>query len=148
MTSGPIAYLTGEYPRATDTFIQREVAALRSHGFDIRTFSIRRTGAEHIVGPEQEAEQEGTFHVLRATLRPFGFAGAKLRLLRRPGAFFRAFRLAWTTAPRGLRGWVYNMIYFAEAITLAAEMERQGIRHLHNHFAFGKLPRWRCWRRR
>ena len=24
-----IAYLTGEYPRATDTFIQREVAALR-----------------------------------------------------------------------------------------------------------------------
>src|SRR5690606_11508129 len=24
-----IAYLTGEYPRATDTFVQREVAALR-----------------------------------------------------------------------------------------------------------------------
>ena len=30
-----IAYLTGEYPRATDTFIQREVAALRAHGIEV-----------------------------------------------------------------------------------------------------------------
>jgi hypothetical protein len=27
-----VAYMTGEYPRATDTFIQREVAALRGRG--------------------------------------------------------------------------------------------------------------------
>ena len=46
-----IAYLTGEYPRATDTFIQREVAALRENGVDVYTFSVRRTGDEHIVGP-------------------------------------------------------------------------------------------------
>jgi hypothetical protein len=52
-----IAYLTGEYPRATDTFIQREVMALREKGMEIQTFSIRRTGDEHIVGPEQEAER-------------------------------------------------------------------------------------------
>jgi len=49
--SGPIAYLTGEYPRATDTFIQREVAGLRAQGFDIRTCSIRATDASHHVGP-------------------------------------------------------------------------------------------------
>ena len=34
---GPVAYLTGEYPRATDTFIQREVAALRAHGLTVET---------------------------------------------------------------------------------------------------------------
>ena len=135
MTEGPIAYLTGEYPRATDTFIQREVAALREHGFDIRTFSIRRTGAEHIVGPEQKREQEQTFHVLPKTLRPSGFLRALGYAIRRPGAFWRGLGLAWRTAPRGLRGRTYNLIYLTEALTLAAEMERQGIRHLHNHIA-------------
>ena len=48
-----IAYLTGEYPRATDTFIQREVAALRKQGVQIKTFSVRPTGEEHMVGEEQ-----------------------------------------------------------------------------------------------
>jgi len=40
-----IAYLTGEYPRVTDTFIQREVAALRQQGevneTTVQTFSVR-----------------------------------------------------------------------------------------------------------
>ena len=30
-----IGYLTGEYPRATDTFIEREVAALRARGIEV-----------------------------------------------------------------------------------------------------------------
>ena len=30
-----VAYLTGEYPRATDTWIQREVAGLRRRGVDV-----------------------------------------------------------------------------------------------------------------
>ncbi len=32
---GPIAYLTGEYPKVSHTFIQREVAALRALGAEI-----------------------------------------------------------------------------------------------------------------
>ena len=39
--TGPLLYLTGEYPRATDTFIQREVAALRAQGITVMTASIR-----------------------------------------------------------------------------------------------------------
>ena len=65
-----IAYLTGEYPRATDTFIQREVAGLRALGLEVETCSIRRTGAEHHTGPEQCAEAARTFHVLEGTLSP------------------------------------------------------------------------------
>jgi len=37
-----VAYMTGEYPRATDTFIQREVAALRASGVHVETLSVRR----------------------------------------------------------------------------------------------------------
>ncbi|MEL7476626.1 MAG: colanic acid biosynthesis glycosyltransferase WcaL, partial [Cyanobacteria bacterium J06555_12] len=59
-----LAYLTGEYPRATDTFIQREVEGLRQLGSSVLTCSIRPTGAEHWVGPEQRAERDRTFYVL------------------------------------------------------------------------------------
>jgi glycosyltransferase involved in cell wall biosynthesis len=130
-----IASLTGEYPRATDTFIQREVAALREIGFDIRTASIRRTGPEHIVGPEQAAEQARTFAVLPATLNLGTLARAKLRALRHPARFLGALRLAWRTAPRGIRGRAYNLIYFCEALVLARWMQDGGITHLHNHIA-------------
>jgi len=65
-----IAYLTGEYPRATDTFIQREVAGLRAAGLSVETASIRRTGAEHHVGQEQREEAARSFHVLEAAKNP------------------------------------------------------------------------------
>ncbi|AKO98483.1 Glycosyltransferase [Marinovum algicola DG 898] len=133
--TGPLLYLTGEYPRVTDTFIQREVAALRAQGITIMTASIRRTGPEHLVGEEQIAEAAQTFHVLEAAKHPLRLAAAKLRLLRHPGRFFRAFALAWRTAPGGLRNWLWQMFYFAEAIMLADHMQRQGVRHLHNHIA-------------
>ena len=133
--TGPLLYLTGEYPRATDTFIQREVAALRAQGITIMTASIRRTGPEHLVGEEQIAEAAQTFHVLEAAKHPLRLAAAKLRLLRHPGRFFRAFALVWRTAPGGLRNWLWQMFYFAEAIVLADHMQRHGVRHLHNHIA-------------
>ena len=133
--TGPLLYLTGEYPRVTDTFIQREVAALRAQGIAVMTASIRRTGPEHLVGEEQIAEAAQTFHVLEAAKHPLRLAAAKLRLLRHPGRFFRAFALVWRTAPGGLRNWLWQMFYFAEAIVLADHMQRHGVRHLHNHIA-------------
>ncbi|WP_323765908.1 glycosyltransferase [Marinovum sp.] len=130
-----LLYLTGEYPRATDTFIQREVAALRAQGLTVLTASIRRTEPEHLVGEEQITEAAQTFHVLEAAKHPLRLARAKLRLLRHPERFFRALRLAWRTAPGGLRNGLWQMFYFAEAILLADHMQRHGVRHLHNHIA-------------
>ncbi len=130
-----IAYLTGQYPRATDTFIQREVAALRALGLEVSTCSIRRTGAQHLVGEEQRLEAQATFHVLSATLNLWTLSKAKLYALRHPARFFRALSLAWTTAPKGLRGRLYNLIYFSEALVLAHHLRRENITHLHNHIA-------------
>lgn len=132
---GPVAYLTGEYPRATDTFIQREVAALRAHGLTVETCSIRRTGVEHHVGEEQRTEAARTFHVLEQTGKPLVSLRAHLAALRAPGRYLRALRLAWKTAPGGIKGHIYNLIYFAEAVVLADHMRRRGVVHLHNHIA-------------
>ncbi|NJP08575.1 MAG: glycosyltransferase family 4 protein [Leptolyngbyaceae cyanobacterium RU_5_1] len=128
-----VAYLTGEYPRATDTFIQREVAALRENGVDVHTFSIRRTGDEHIVGPEQRAERDRTFYLLPP--KPVGLLAAHLSLLfKSPARYLQALTLAWSTRQHGLRGTFYQLFYFLEAGILADQIQKRQIQHLHNHF--------------
>jgi len=129
-----IAYLTGMYPRATDTFIQREVAGLRQKGLEVYTFSVRRPGDEHIVGPEQKTEREQTFYILPPN--PITLVLSHLILLfTSPGRYWKALALAWSTNQPGLRGTLYQLFYFAEAGLLAQQIGTQQIQHLHNHIA-------------
>lgn len=131
-----IAYLTGEYPRATDTFIQREVAGLRAKGLIVETCSIRRTDPSHHVGPEQRAEAASTFHVLEALKNPVRAIAAHVHLLTRaPKRYVQSLSLAWRTRAPGPKAALYQMIYFAEAGLLARHMQRRSITHLHNHIA-------------
>lgn len=131
-----VAYLTGEYPRATDTFIQREVAELRKLGLTIETFSIRRTDERELVGPEQRSERDGTTYILARAGSPLRLlADHAAVLLSSPGRYFRALRLAMGTAPPGPRAMLYQLFYFAEAGVLARAMHRRGLVHLHNHLA-------------
>lgn len=135
MTLPKLAYLTGEYPRASDTFIQREVAALRQLGHQVETCSIRTTGPEHLVGKEQREEHARTFKVLDAAKNPLRLINTQLRWMRSPRRYFAALALAWRTAPKGIRGRLYNLFYFLEAGVLAAHLQDNHITHLHNHIA-------------
>ena len=129
-----IAYLTGAYPRATDTFIQREVTELRNRGVEIETFSIRRPSDEHLVGTEQRTERESTFYILPAN--PFGLISSHLSLLIRfPLRYWRGIRLAEETRPKGLKGTLFQLFYFIEAGILARQIQLRQIEHLHNHLA-------------
>lgn len=132
---GPVAYLTGEYPRATDTFILREVAGLRAAGETIATCSIRRTDPSHHVGDEQRAEAARTFAVLEAAKSPLKLLEGHLRLLvGAPARYLSTLVLALRVAPPGLKGLVYQLIYFAEAGVLARHLSAVDARRLHNHF--------------
>ena len=134
--SGPIAYLTGEYPRATDTFIQREIAALRVQGIEVETCSIRKTGPEHHVGSEQIEEFKRTFYVIAAAKSPLRLVRCHLKALTQaPGGYFAALKLALATRPPGLKGLLYQLFYFVEAAVLADHLKRRSVRHLHNHIA-------------
>lgn len=133
--SRKIAYLTGEYPRATDTFIQREVAALRKLGMNVQTCSVRRTGSEHIVGPEQAAEQAQTFHILEHAKSLPTLGRALLFALKRPKQLWATLRLAYATSPAGMRAGLWQVFYLLEAIVLAHMMAQRDITHLHNHIA-------------
>lgn len=129
-----IAYLTGEYPRATDTFIQREVAGLRALGVEVHTFSVRPTGTEHMVGPEQQAERDRTTYLLPP--HPFSLLKSHLTLLfQSPRRYFQGVKLAWKGRSPGLKALLYQLFYFLEAGILAHTLKQRHIQHLHNHLA-------------
>jgi glycosyltransferase involved in cell wall biosynthesis len=132
-----IAYLTGQYPEVSLTFILREVEALRALGAEVLTCSIRRTPPEQHPGAAEKAAAATTFHVLEALRRPVHFLATQVRYLRHPGRYFGALGLALRTRSPGLRALLYQAIYFFEATVLARHLEEQEIDHLHNHFIFG-----------
>lgn len=129
-----IAYLTGEYPRATDTFIQREVEGLRKLGVEVHTFSVRPTGNEHIVGPEQQAERDRTTTLLPPYLPHLLQAHLSL-LFQSPRRYAQGLKLAWVGRSPGLKALFYQLFYFIEAGTLAHALQQRQIQHLHNHLA-------------
>lgn len=131
-----IAYLTGEYPRATDTFVQREVDAVRRFGLEVLTFSVRPTDARHHVGEEQRREAAATFALLPAAKHPLRLLAAHARcLLASPGGWFKGLSTAFGLRWPGVRGTAYALFYFAEAGVLADQLRRRKVDHLHNHFA-------------
>lgn len=128
-----LAYLASLYPAQSHTFIQREIEGLRALGFDISTYSIRRTPPEQILGESAEAEARRT----RWLVPPA------------PGAFLRAIAWAVTTRPLllarvaweavghaglGLRQRMMWACYLAEAILLAWWIRQEHADHLHCHF--------------
>ena len=127
-----LGYLTGQYPRATDTFIQREVASLRAQSHHVQTFAVRAPA------PSDQAPQ-GLAEARRTTiylLPPRGLAMAHLReLVASPGRYLEALGLAWRTCPPGAGAMVKQLAYFLEAGLLAAQMRKLALAHLHNHFA-------------
>lgn len=132
-----IAYLTGEYPRVTDTFIQREVAALRQHGAadgtTVQTFSVRSPQSTASLSEDQQEERDRTSYLLPA--KPWELLSAHAQLLiAQPKQYFQSLSLAWKTRQLGVRGTLYQLIYFLEAGILAHRLHQQDITHLHNHF--------------
>ena len=130
-----LAYLTGQYPMISHTFILREVEALRALGADVTTCTIRETRAADRPGPAEKEAHATTFIVQKAAFNPLRLARDHLgALTRRPRRYLEALLLALKTRPPGLRAFAYQLFYFAEAGALAAHLRRNEIDHLHNHF--------------
>src|SRR5687768_15107330 len=118
-----IAYMTGVYPRATDTFIQREVAALRQQGVHVEAFSLRPPAEKEIVVPEQQAERRGTYYV--QPRRPLTILRAHAgMLLSSPRRYFSALRTALFVRAPGLKSLVWQIAYFVEAGVVAHQMRQ------------------------
>ncbi|MBT8423044.1 MAG: glycosyltransferase family 4 protein [Gammaproteobacteria bacterium] len=127
-----IAYFVNRYPAVSHTFIRREILALEAQGFDVLRVALHGHN-EMLVDDADLAEREKTHHILSGgavkLLRP-----VMQRLFKSPGRFFAALKLAFRTGWRGTRPLPFHMVYFAEACSLANQLEAFGATHVHAHF--------------
>ena len=127
-----IAYLLHHFPRTTDTFIKREIRSLQKLGTDVQVISIwEPKKTECTPNILAEWSQDTQFVLPRSALS----VGRILLtfVIRFPGPFFAAARLAFATARPGMRGFLYQSFYFVEAILAAHLLRQNSIAHVHNH---------------
>lgn len=132
-TSGPIAYLTSQYPASSHTFIRREIAELREKGLDILTYSIRKpvSGLDH---PMDIEAKDQTFYVLgQGATRHISAHGAAL--FKHPARYFKTLNRAMQHRVPGGKALLWSLFHFVESITLADQLRADNVSHLHNHFA-------------
>ena len=131
----PIAYLTGDYPKVSHTFILREVQSLRKAGLKVITCSIRKPPEVEFKGSEELTARAETFYVLEAARNPLRLLKAQSKcFIRSPKAWFSTLALAIQTRSPGLKAFLWQLFYFLEAGVLAEHLRNAGARHLHNHF--------------
>ncbi len=133
-----IAYLVNTYPRASHTFIRREIAALERQGHSVLRLSMRSDRAA-LKDAADLAENRRTEHVLemggrRLATSAFGWMAA------RPGQAVKALRLALACGARGAGGVpgtggrLRHVVYWLEAAHVARRCKHEGVSHLHAHF--------------
>lgn len=135
MEIGPIAYLTGDYPKVSHTFILREVEAVRAAGVKVITCSIRQPPEAEFKGQEELRARAETFYVKTAARNPARLLATHGRaFLRSPATWARTLALAIRMRSPGLKALIWQLFYFLEAGVLADHLRRNNVRHLHNHF--------------
>ncbi len=127
-----LAYLTTEYPKASHTFIRREILGLERSGQTVLRLAIRASEAS-IVDPADVAEQGRTTHFLSEPRLKLLYSSLVV-LLSRPRAFVRAVAMTLRMARRSDRGFLRHAAYLVEATYLLRLSQRARIRHVHVHF--------------
>lgn len=133
-----IAYLVNTYPRASHTFIRREVQALERRGINVHRFAMRSDRA-NLIDAADLAEDALTEHVLESGLYRL-IPSALGWMLARPALAWTAFRLALACGRAGAGGSpgtggrLRHLIYLIEAAHVARRCRDLGVQHLHAHF--------------
>ncbi len=132
-----ILYVVAEHPSLTETFVSREMQALRGHGFEVGRFVLRRGRAAATDGLSTEA---GGAAEAVDFAPPCWSASWLLDLLatawRSPRPSWQALRGLARAGGGRLPAWFKAWRRLGVAAGLAAVVRRRRIDHLHAQFAF------------
>lgn len=135
MTNGlpPIAYLARNLPAVSETFVVREIAALRRLGLEIKVFSLIQPPIDvrHPEAPDLAREVE----VLVQPRNPLFWLAHLIFALRFPGRYFHCLYAYVLIADGTWQSRRRSLSYFMVAPFAAWRLRRAGIKHLHAHFA-------------
>lgn len=129
----PVAYVLTQHPRTTQTFINAEIAALRTAGHEVVVFALNEADPAQIRTDADRAEAAATIY-----LKVVGVAGA-LSAARRAWALSPAelLRVAWQavrSAGTDGRRVVWRLFHFAEALIVWDRGRDRGVEVVHAHF--------------
>lgn len=133
-----LAYLVNTYPRASHTFIRREIQALERIAVPIQRFAMR-SDRDALVDAGDIAEDFRTEHVLEMGVGRL-IGTALMWWVTHPaqsiGALILALRCGARGAggPVGTGGRLRHLIYLIEAAYIARRCRDLSISHLHAHF--------------
>jgi glycosyltransferase involved in cell wall biosynthesis len=128
-----LAYLMNTYPLVSTTFIVREIEAMERLGHPVTRYAIRRW-SEDVVDARDKEEQARTRYLLTG---PKGDLARAMLLepITNPVRLWRAVRLLMRLVVNARGGLVRHVAYLAEAALLRRLCARDGITHVHAHFA-------------
>jgi colanic acid/amylovoran biosynthesis glycosyltransferase len=127
-----IAYLLHRFPEITDTFIKREIRSLQSFGTDVQIIAVWKPGASETTPAIMQQWAAETHFILPRSL-PSIVGVLFTSLVRFPIRLAGTLRLALSTSRPGMRGLIYQFVYFLEAVLAADIIRRKAINHVHNH---------------
>jgi len=132
MSHAALGIIVSQFPETHETFIVRELTALRNAGIPLRIYSLKRC-RDRIVHPEAKTLLGETVYVTWHDPRVWVEAVAEF--CRRPGRVLGA--LGWTVRHHA---WppitlIKALVVWVQALALSQRMSRDGVRHLHAHWA-------------
>ncbi|HKW62483.1 MAG TPA: glycosyltransferase [Candidatus Acidoferrum sp.] len=128
-----LAQLVSRFPMVTETFVLYELEALKGLGVTVELYSLLRENPK-VVHPEAEKWVERAHYLPWLSLT---ILRAHWHFIRRDldsymRAFFEVLRGTWGC----VRCFGGVLAFFPKVVGFAYEMEKQGIRHVHAHFAY------------
>jgi glycosyltransferase involved in cell wall biosynthesis len=126
-----VGYVVKMYPRFSETFILNEILQLEGQGAELRIFSLKfpNDGRFHA---ELSLVRSPVTYLPRTLVEQFRLAGAENRSLLRQRPLKYVKTLAHVVRQRRP---IYALKRMMQAARLVVEAEREGIEHLHAHFA-------------
>lgn len=136
-----VAYLMTHYPSVTHTFIAREIAALRSMGWDVATIAINPPRDIDVVDPSAAAEAAVTVVLKRLPVRALVATVARAAV--HPFALLTTLRAAGAGTGWDLGRRFRRTMQAGEGLLVHHRCVTLGLSHIHAHF--GQAPANIAW---
>lgn len=122
-----VAYIAGQFPLRSETFVYREVRELRKRGWTVHTFGLKPVTEET---PAELRDLRESTSIVYDDGSPYGKA------LAHPFASLRALLDAFrTTEPATMKSRLKLIVQSAVAAEFAKQLKSLGVQHVHAHFA-------------
>ena len=132
-----IAYLSTHYPFVSHTFIQREIAGIEAHGFEVFPIALNQARDTDLLSELDHTESARTFYV-KGMSKGRIIAALAATGSRHPVAMLRGLRRAASGTGLDLATAMKRELQFLEAVLVWRHCARHRVTAIHAHF--GQAP--------